>query len=353
VNGLHIAGSPFSVVTLSASVTGSSSVATGSGVTTAVAGVEAHFEVEARDQRGNERHTGEVDGVGFTAVLNMVTVSTRPANLDTMVDDGWGSGAVVNGVSGWSGEGGIYTVVYNATISGVYSLSVQSTADGNHIVGSPFTVTVRPNVASGTESDVTGTGTRLGVAGVAEPVEVYLRDVFGNYVLSGGDRVHVRTKLLSRHMSGWELMANEAERVSNGVVLNGVGSGDYPLSEIDSEEDVAVIDYSNGRYYAHYTPRASGRYELAAYLDAPGGLWGSYFTDDKFVATHLSTTKHDVEINNDWGVYSPFSSGLPHSVSCLTVGTTGVSLDDADTTLFDERRCTGNGLGERAKRARL
>jgi len=340
VNGEEIIGSPFTVNVQSADLTGSTSVASGAGLSSAMAGVEASFVVEARDLEGNTREFA--DGAGFVGVLTMVTVSTRPHDFDQMVNSNWGSSEVVNCVSVHSGgTDGLYTLSYNATISGDYSLAVTSVTDNQPISGSPFSVTVVPNVASGTESIITGSGTRTGTAGVLEPIEIYLRDVFDNHLYAGGDRVRVESVLVSgHHENTWESVGREA-RID---VVNGLLYGDDEqdsLAAVGITEAISAVDYSSGKYYAHYTPTISGDYTISAFLDTPGGLWGSYFTDDKFVHEHLSLTKHDLAVDYNWGVYSPFANNQPHDIVCL--GPTGNS-DNTATNLIDESNCVGNGL---------
>jgi hypothetical protein len=344
INGEHIVGSPFSIVAEAhvGTVKGSQSDVV-SGMWTGVAGVEGSFVVQARDGLGQPRSSpGDV----FDIRLDMQTLSARPATYDTWSDTvpPAGSTESITGTATYI-ENGQYEIRYNATVSGTYQVHVTETSDAdptNHeaISGSPFTLTINPNVISATETLVPGAGTRTGLTGQANEIRIYARDVFGNFLISGGDKMKVKADLKSRHQSPWEAVAGGV-----GYVVNGVSSADLAPgnSEGTYSVDVPIFDNNDGSgtYVADFTPLKSGTYDLTVNVETPGGLWGHYYSFDDFADSKLSIVKHDVVIDNDWGLYSPVAGGAHAGISC--VASTGVP-DDPATEFFDESRCFGNGL---------
>ncbi|GMH72947.1 hypothetical protein TrST_g2518 [Triparma strigata] len=337
INGGHISGSPFATTSQAwlGSVRGSTSTATGSALTTGTAGIQGTFVLQARDVNGNPR-TG--DGDTFTVDLAMNTLSVRPSDLDTMVDSSWGSAEAVSGSCSYF-EDGKYNCIYNATVSGTYDMSVVEQAGGEHIVNSPFSLVISPAVASATESDVPGIGTRSGTAGIANVVEVYTRDVFGNYLLTGGDHVSVTATMRNHHQTQWE-----REGGSTAFVVNGAPAA-FITGEVEDvfTTSVPVTDLNNGRYMTHFTPPYAGTYDLTAYMETPGGLWGYYYTTDDWIESKMSLQRHDLTVDFNWDLYSPVSGGQHPAASCLTSGTTGVP-DDPKTITWDESKCYGTGL---------
>jgi hypothetical protein len=332
VNGNHILGSPFIIHVLPGDVVGTSTTATGTGLTSAIAGREAEFIIQSRDLTGNPRDSSTDT---FTVLLTMNSLSSRPADYDTMIDDLWGSAATVTGVVTYTSNGQ-YRVNYNATVSGTYTMDVKE-SDGSHISGSPFSPVVTPNVASGTESGIHGTGTRTGVAGSTALVEVYTRDVFGNYLLTAGDKIKCTAKLTSTHQSDWQRTLG-----ATGTVVNGIASSAL-IGEVESvyEVNINVVSLGSSRYSCDYTPAYAGDYTLDATLETPGGLWGSFYRTDNFAPSKLSLTRHDTSVDFDWGLYSTVASSADPGIFCS--GATG-NADDPLTTTFDESKCEGNGL---------
>ena len=102
----------------------SKSIALGRGVAHAVARSPAEFEVEARNAAERpSKQGGDQIKVKFSAPAN-----TTVANIEELPE-------------------GRYKVEYTAPIAGTYQLTV--TMNGEHIVGSPFTVVVQTAAADG------------------------------------------------------------------------------------------------------------------------------------------------------------------------------------------------------------
>ena len=341
VNGQHIIGSPFDIVSEATvgSVKGDQSTASGLALTSGIAGVEGMFVVQGRDSLGQPRSS---QGDTFTTQLVMQAVSTRPVDIDpthTPVDTTAGSTSTFTGTQTYNGSGQ-YQIRYNATVSGTYNLNIQETGTGSneHIAGSPFTLVIDPNVISATETTVPGSGTRDGTTGVANQIHIYARDVFDNYLITGGDKIRVKAETKTRHQSAWEKVVDATGYVVNGIVGADLASGN---AEGTYSVDVPVSDDGDGTYVADFTPLKSGTYDLTVTVETPGGLWGNYYTSDDFMSSKLAVIKHDLVVDFDWGLYSPVAGGSHPAMYC--VASTGLP-DDPQTDFFDESKCYGNGL---------
>mmetsp|Transcript_23801 Transcript_23801/g.35130 ORF Transcript_23801/g.35130 Transcript_23801/m.35130 type:complete len:1928 (-) Transcript_23801:1096-6879(-) len=298
VNGEHIKGSPFEINAFPGNFSGSESTVTGHGLSKATAGVEASFTIQARDIAGNSKTT---DGAHFNAMLTMQSLSYRPDDYDTLVDDKWGADSKVTGTYDYIGHGQ-YIVRYNATISGTYQLDILGSTNNStqalHITGSPFFVYVSPAQTSAHHSIVTGEGTRLGIAGELAPVHIYSRDRFGNFVYNTTEHFTSRLNLLKRHEQMWESnRTNTSTRLRN-------NNEAYLRSHIIQP---TIIASGSGNYVADYTPSLAGDYELRVMMDQYGGLVGTYFSSDDFDVNSLEFTLYDDEVNKNWnnGKFSP------------------------------------------------
>jgi len=166
VNGIQIAGSPFSVIVSPSTTYGPQCIILGAG--NFAAGSDSQFYIQARDLYGNNRDSG---GDVFEVVLQ------GPELVEgTVVDDNNGS----------------YTVHCSARIAGLYELTVSH--EGYHIMGSPFKTIVTPSETCAIECMATGLGLSGGITGV--PAEFFIQSVdkFGNKRTSGGDLFRVAIK---------------------------------------------------------------------------------------------------------------------------------------------------------------
>lgn len=103
-------------------------------------------------------------------------------------------------------------------------------------MGSTFTPTVKPAVASATESDIRGEETRTGTAGVMTGslggnagFRVYLRDAFENYLqVVGNNKIKCIAALDATHQSAWQRTTDGGGDDVNGVsVFEGEVEGVY------------------------------------------------------------------------------------------------------------------------------
>ncbi|KAJ1455738.1 hypothetical protein M885DRAFT_440724 [Pelagophyceae sp. CCMP2097] len=168
-NGEHVHDSPFKVKVADGDVDGSTTFASGLGLTSAVAGVVSSFTIFAKDPGNNL--------IDDNARSNFTVLLTYGAEVVV--------GAVVHAGLGR------YNATYNATVSGTYSLQVKDAVSGAHIVGSPFSPFLAPATCVGRTSTAIGRGLEPNVVACrASRVVVTARDAFGNVLLHSNDRIH-------------------------------------------------------------------------------------------------------------------------------------------------------------------
>ena len=282
INNEHIKGSPFKIDVTAGNVGKSSSTATGSGLSHAVAGETAEFIVQARDANGNP--TTKIDHY-FIACLQLSEVSNRPNGADMS----WGNQTKYDVKSISIGDGKHF-IQYNATVSGTYTIQVMKPEKfgGHEILGSPFSVFVSPSHVFFENIEVTGQGSRKGVAGETALIKIYSRDLFGNYLISGGDKYMVQLLLKSRHEQEWENSEFDVQDRND----------DAKKTNLKRVEK--VIDNNNGQYFAYYLPYFSGQYTLKVTLENKGGLHGSYFDVLDFDSSRLIFERIDRAIDKSW-----------------------------------------------------
>ena len=163
---------------------------------------------------------------------------------------------VLNFVDDWLDvRDSLARISYNLTKAGEYLVDVKLFND-EHIVGSPFRLTVRPSQAAASSSVVRGLGKREATVGNAASFEVTLKDIYNNTCFNGGDNLHVR------------LHGSHVRDARDQVIT--------PL----------CTDNQDGTYLCAYTPVLEGIYNLRIYLlDSPvahpggPGLLAKYYTD--------------------------------------------------------------------------
>ena len=347
----HISGSPFTVLVAEGPLDGAASEAYGEGLYQGEAGQVASFTVQARDPWGNLRSNDGRDngtvysdgrleyaretGVGvdpgandsFNVTLELVSplsVAHTPSRRGLVYR---GGATTFPGQSTYLGNG-LHRISYNATARGIYNMTVLAVSrsagldednlrsDGTPILGSPFRPYIGPTSASGAYSSIWGHGLKDSVAGVEQRVHVRLADLHGNNLTAGGDRVTVTVSLHAPAFNGsagpffganpsagpFPLTADtgEASRdVSTAAVRDALAHSAYRPH---------VIDFGDGRYGAWYSPLIAGAYVARAVLCQPGGLEGTYYASQSF--TRPLETRHDPNLDFDWGMYQYNSLGL-------------------------------------------
>lgn len=257
VNDEEISGSPFHALCVDGITAGFTSSAHGIGLTHAMAGVTAPFEVQARDVNANNRTLG---GDELTVVLN----TTRPAiSADGLPFD---EVVIVNGTAEYTADGK-YSCQYVATVAKMHSLRVF--INGMEIHGSPFHPVVIPNRMNATMSVVSGSGVQGSVAGVLAPIHIKSVDAYGNDVLHGGDLGELTATL----------------------------DGPDPMV-------LEIVDLDDGGYSLPYIAPVAGEYTLVINLENPGFLEGVLFSKADLLDPLVR--RLDSEIDFDWG------EGTPH-----------------------------------------
>ena len=167
INGIHISGSPFSVVLRSEPspfISATDSFASGKAIQLSTAGYTSFFTVQAADPYG-VYHTTSVQNYAFSGELVLEDYFARLVPQD-------------------NGDG-TFTLEYTVTQAGRYVLAVLLKASGNggtltHISGSPFNVRIVPAASSARGSRLVGQGLSLVVAGQEGSFTIEARDGYGN-----------------------------------------------------------------------------------------------------------------------------------------------------------------------------
>ncbi|GAB4815949.1 hypothetical protein N2152v2_002995 [Parachlorella kessleri] len=128
----------------------------GPGITRAVAGQQAEFLIQARDEAGNRRLSG---GDEFQVLLTAPSASLAA----TVTDKGDGT----------------YSVAYTATVAGVYQLSITVGAE-EHVADSPYPLRVLPGKPCPRKCEVVGEGRSRAIAGQPASFSILIHDQFGN-----------------------------------------------------------------------------------------------------------------------------------------------------------------------------
>ena len=125
LGGVHIKGSPWSTVLLPARAHGPATIATGSGISTVTAGVQASLSLLAKDEFHN-RLSKQSDAVHANFERLAVSFDVKAQSADT------------------------YEILYTVTTAGKHALSVK--IEEQPVSGSPFVVSVHPGVADAATS---------------------------------------------------------------------------------------------------------------------------------------------------------------------------------------------------------
>ena len=196
-------GAPFKVIVVPAASSAENTVATGSGLNKAEAGVPGHFDVEVRDKFDNPVGKG---GDNITAVI---------------IPNAEGSSAPVAANVTDNGDG-TYKVDYEALPkAGDYTVEVKLAQQG--IKDAPFPLVVGASTKGSDPEKSFVVGLKDAIAGEQQKPVVHSVDEFGNPIVGGGDNVEV---------------------------------------EIDGPADVgvSVVDNGDGTYTADFTPTKVGDY---------------------------------------------------------------------------------------------
>jgi len=146
-----------------------------SGLTTTTAGTSQILTIIAKDSYGNLRSGASAD------VFNISAFYTS------------NNGIKNQGTSSWTQTGGsaYYTITYEATKSGTYTMKVQvktSSTDGlSYLTFRTLSITVNPSSIVPTNSLISGSGLTGGSQGAAVELIVQARDKYNNVITAAGD----------------------------------------------------------------------------------------------------------------------------------------------------------------------
>lgn len=249
---LLVGMAPYMLNITAAVIHGPKCIAVGSGITSGVVGILEHFKIFFRDAHGNPTSaaTGVNIAVEFYIQNSNNTVDNSAANLQEI---------------GFTSA----TIYYNMTRSGNYTVVVL--LNGKHIVGSPFSLFLRPTIGNPGTTIVRGLGKTTAVAHKPSFFEVTVRDLYGNAVTSGGNKLYIR--LIGSH---------RREDVMHAIIPS-------------------CLEDANGKYQCRYVASIPGNYNMRIKLltasdHNPGGsgLLGYYYgnaerTDLNGISSELSS----------------------------------------------------------------
>ena len=303
MNGIHIRGSPLFIQVVSGSVSGPDTAAMGSGLTLATAGSIATFLISQRDKYGNR-------GMPTLQGLRVDILSFDPDALATS-----------NFMSMSSAEG--IALSYLITRAARYSLLVIQ--DGNHIMGSPFTINVVSASTCSVTSYASGAALSVSTAGISAVFRIEIQDGFGNSRESNS---------LSNEFSFFRMLQ------SSQVVIEGRSMLSTDGVQLDSKNSTS--------FFAQYILTSAGNYNVQIFL-AQHGLVATYYSNGS-----LSPNSALSSINTDFGIIHslPAQLGFPHSGNEFLVGARWVGFLDVNNLLPLFARIITN-LGDSTGRIRL
>jgi hypothetical protein len=271
---LLVMDAPFLLDVSPAEVFASRTVATGKSLVSAEAGQVHSFDILYRDLHNNP-----------TKALT----DEEKDNLQIIVEfrEMEYGNTVLNFVEEWKDvRDTLARISYNLTTAGEYLVDVKLYND-EHIVGSPFRLTIRPSKAAASSTVVRGLGKRDATVGHTALFEITLKDIYNNTCFNGGDNLHIRLH------------------------------GSHRREDRDQVITPVCVDIQDGTYLCSYTPTIPGSYHLRIHLlespmDHPGGsgLLAKYYTDSEAVLFHGSSdsagkpspllTRTDKNIDFSW-----------------------------------------------------
>eukprot|EP01114_Cavostelium_apophysatum_P000803 TRINITY_DN1070_c0_g1_i1.p1 TRINITY_DN1070_c0_g1~~TRINITY_DN1070_c0_g1_i1.p1 ORF type:complete len:828 (-),score=228.18 TRINITY_DN1070_c0_g1_i1:37-2520(-) len=215
INNVNVANSPFELTILPGNYTWApSTVAFNAATSTYIAGEEGTFQVQLRDLYNN--NITQQDNSIQWGVTFMATGSQTPTPAKYSYV--------------WNETTGYYQFKYNVTLTNTYEMSV--TINNTQISGSPYQVSVSPNVPFAAASFAKGTGLSAATTSIETNFVIYAKDQFNNTIPSGVPFV---------------------------VELNGKTNKQYVKAN--------VVDNKDGTYSVSYTLKKKGEYSLSVKLN--------------------------------------------------------------------------------------
>eukprot|EP01052_Picozoa_sp_SAG31_P022653 SAG31_NODE_1812_length_7215_cov_1.891934_1_plen_2312_part_01 len=227
MDGDEIGGSPYASICTPGPLRVNNSIIVGAAALNGIAGIPAIFNLQSRDQYGNELDIGGCGGTGRiflqTAEVNNSTINMyqRDPN-DRSIER-------MHYLDVTDTQDGAYVVMYNLTVAGSYNMS--ASLEDVHLLGSPWLLSIVPAVPDLQNSYAIGPGVTSALAGIETSVWIVTVDYWTNECIEGGDEVH--------------------------ALIRGPR---YP-------PEITAVDLGNGTYGVHYTLDLVGQYNVFVQLN--------------------------------------------------------------------------------------
>ena len=287
--------SPFRMVTQPARRHLGKSVPTGSALTLATAGVQASVTITVKDRHDNwQPDPSVVDAdikFGMTDVAtlkatNVVQDSTTPDDIPRFVDKVSYIGPSTNAGYQVSTPTDLdnpkLILRYRVTRSGKYGMALGgSKSNDGPVAGSPFDLTIHPNLACATTSSAAGDSLSLATAGIPGTFTIMARDEYFN--LRGSN---AGDNFVARVRQYYSKGGNNDDAAGMDVVECGRPGADCESFHTYSwgwtttggrDKPADVVDKGDGTYAISYqATRSTTNYVWAAFAQA-GGLQATYY----------------------------------------------------------------------------
>jgi hypothetical protein len=291
--------SPFRMVTQPARRHLGKSIPTGQALTLATAGIQASVTITVKDRHDNwQPDPSVVDAdvkFGITDVAthqptNVVQDSVTPDDVPSFVDKVGYIGPSTNAGYQISTPTDLdnpkLVLRYRVTRSGKYSMALGgSKSNDGPVAGSPFDLTIFPNLACATTSTASGDSLSLATAGVPGTFTIMARDEYFN--LRGSN---VGDNFVARVRQYYSKGGNNDNAAGMDVVECGRPGADCEAHNTYSwgwtttggrDKPATVVDNGDGSYAVSYqATRSTTNYVWAAFAQA-GGLQATYYLSDQ------------------------------------------------------------------------
>ena len=241
-----IAGSPFLISWSDTTTDPQKTVLSGTGLTSAIAGIQSIFTAKLYDIQGNARTTG-----GDTVTATLYSGATSVGS--TWVTDN---------------EDGTYQVQYQANIAGTYTVTV--VVNGDTANNKTSTVTL---IAGDPDPELSTLTFPSGITiGTASTLSIVAKDQFGNLITS--QQIEIAYELIGNH---------------------GLVSGNVPVKTLSSAlyEQSLTIPVPTSTSVSEWGPVGVNAYFLISGLNA-------YYYSNRWFASTPVLVQRGTQVNVDW-----------------------------------------------------
>jgi len=298
IAGVHVRGSPLSVLVIPGPPSPSSWRCRGSALSLSTAGTRSTFTVFAADEHGNTVSSAHVSFSGLYPIQQVSSLSNAPH-------------VVSSALQTVQMPGGQIELAYLVTRSAMYQAELSY--NGIALPGSPFSCIVEPSEAEAAASKMMGPGLTLTTAGVLSFFKIFARDRFGNNVSNAADNLQIALRNQSKFARD---------------VL------------------VTVTHRSHQEYTAKYQNFIPSVASLRSFLVKIGGIEATYYSSDSlhFLAAVKASTVSSIDFSAAVSQAPPASS-LPLN-STYSIRWAGMLRQQAHNVTL---RAARQSAGERVK----